>query len=38
MYYIGIDISKYIHDYFIQNENGEIIYNTFTSLKNKDRL
>ena len=36
MYYVGIDISKYKHDCFIQNENGEVIYNTFTFSNNKE--
>lgn len=34
MYYVGIDISKYKHDCFIQNENGEVICNTFTFSNN----
>lgn len=30
MYLIGIDISKYKHDYFIATETGEVIYNSFS--------
>ena len=30
MYYVGIDISKYKHDCFIINHNGEIIRNSFS--------
>ena len=27
MYFVGIDVSKYKHDCFIQNELGEVIIN-----------
>lgn len=29
MYLIGIDISKYKHDCFIDTEIGEVVYNSF---------
>jgi hypothetical protein len=30
MFYIGIDISKYKHDCFVMDENGEVIENLFS--------
>ena len=35
-YFIGIDISKFKHDCFIMNENGEVIRNSFSFKNNKE--
>jgi transposase len=36
MFYVGIDISKYIHDCFITTESGDVICNSFTIKNNHD--
>ena len=35
-YFIGIDISKFKHDCFIMNENGEVIRNSFSFKNDKE--
>ena len=36
MYLVGIDISKFKHDCFIQTETGEVIKNSFSFNNSKD--
>lgn len=36
MIYIGIDVAKDKHDYFITNSEGEVLFNAFTIPNNAD--